>query len=85
MKCFYETFQWLLHCSYGNRGALGFVGRKAHAREADLEGTPEFYREKADSMLKQAQAVQSYEARAELLKLAEQWERLAQIVGHPNW
>src|SRR3954454_6193384 len=38
MKCFYETFQWLLHCSYGNRGALGFVGRKAHAREADFGG-----------------------------------------------
>ena len=50
-----------------------------------LEGTPEFYREKAEVMRKQAEAVQTPEAKAQLLKLAEHWERLAQTVENPSW
>ncbi len=50
-----------------------------------VQGTPEFYRERAEVMRKQAQAVRSPEAKAQLLKLAEHWERLAQTVEHPNW
>jgi hypothetical protein len=73
----------IVHTATEGHWALSDEKRTQEKRT--LEGTPEFYREKADSMLKQAQAVQSYEARAELLKLAEQWERLARIVGHPNW
>lgn len=50
-----------------------------------VAGSPEFYRERAEVMRKQAEAVQSPEAKSQLLKLAEQWERLAQTVEHPNW
>ena len=50
-----------------------------------LEGTPEFYRDRAEVMRSQAEAVQSAEAKAQLLKLAEHWDRLAQTVEHPNW
>jgi hypothetical protein len=50
-----------------------------------VAGSPEFYRQKAGVMRKQAAAVQSAEAKAQLLTLAEHWERLAQTVEHPNW
>ena len=54
-------------------------------KKPPLEGTPEFYRDRAGVMRSQAEAVQSPEAKAQLLKLAEHWERLAQTVEHPSW
>lgn len=50
-----------------------------------MAGTPEFYRQKAQTMLMQAETVQSPEAKAQLLKLAEHWERLAHTIEHPSW
>jgi hypothetical protein len=48
-------------------------------------GSPEYYRERAKEMIKQAEMAPSVDARSQLLILAEQWERLAETVEHPHW
>lgn len=44
-----------------------------------------YYREKAQEMLKQAEAAATPQAKAELIALAENWHRLAQTLEEPNW
>jgi len=56
--------------------------------EADkpaIPGTPDFYRQQAKEMLKQAEQAASAQARASFLGLADHWHRLAQQAEHPNW
>jgi len=48
-------------------------------------GSPEYYRERAREMIQQADEAPSETARAQLLILAGQWERLAETVEHPHW
>jgi hypothetical protein len=48
-------------------------------------GTPDFYREKARLLLREAEAASTDESRAALLNLAEHWQRLAQTAEHPSW
>ena len=57
------------------------------ASEIDPGGpmTPEFYKERALEMIAQAENATTEEARAQFLKLAEHWHRLAQTVELPNW
>jgi len=69
---------------YGNMG-VALPDETQTGKKRALQGTPEFYRDRAEVMRTQAQAVQSPEAKAQLLKLAEHWERLAQTVENPNW
>jgi hypothetical protein len=66
-------------------GGLALPDETRGKKKRALAGSPAFYRDKAEVMRKQAKAVQSPEAKAQLLKLAEHWERLAQTVEHPNW
>jgi hypothetical protein len=48
-------------------------------------GSPEYYRERARSMLKLADEAASQEARASLIMLAASWEELATQIEHPSW
>ena len=48
-------------------------------------GSPDYYRERAREMIKQAETAPSGDVRSQLLMLAEQWERLAETVEHPHW
>ena len=48
-------------------------------------GTPDFYREQAREMLRQADLAASEQARAAFLGLAEHWHRLAQQAENPSW
>jgi len=48
-------------------------------------GSPEYYRERARTMLKLADEAASDEARASLIILAASWEELANQVEHPGW
>ena len=48
-------------------------------------GSPEYYRERAKEMTKQAEVAPTGDARCQFLMLAEQWERLAETVEHPHW
>ncbi len=48
-------------------------------------GSPEYYRERARTMLKLADEAASDEARASLIMLAASWEELANQVEHPSW
>ena len=48
-------------------------------------GSPEYYRERARSMLKLADEAASEEARASLVMLAASWEQLANQIEHPGW
>jgi hypothetical protein len=48
-------------------------------------GSPDYYRERARSMLKMADEAASDEARASLIMLAASWEELAKQLEHPGW
>lgn len=48
-------------------------------------GSPEFYREKALALLKEAETATDEGRRASLLNLAEHWRRLAQNAEQPSW
>lgn len=48
-------------------------------------GSPEYYRERARTMLKLADEAASDEARASLIMLAASWEELAKQIEHPGW
>ena len=48
-------------------------------------GSPEYYRERARTMLKLADDAASDEARASLVMLAASWEQLANQIEHPSW
>jgi hypothetical protein len=48
-------------------------------------GSPDYYRERARDMIKQADEAPNDAARSQLLILAGQWERLAETVEHPHW
>lgn len=48
-------------------------------------GSPEYYRERARTMLKLADEAGSDEARASLVMLAASWEQLANQLEHPGW
>jgi len=48
-------------------------------------GSPEYYRERARSMLKLADEAGSEESRASLIMLAANWEELAMQLEHPGW
>lgn len=48
-------------------------------------GSPDYYRERARSMLKLADEAASEEARASLIMLAASWEELATQIEHPSW
>jgi len=48
-------------------------------------GSPEYYRERARTMLKLADEAASDEARASLIMLAASWEELANQLEHPHW
>jgi hypothetical protein len=48
-------------------------------------GSPEYYRERARTMLKLADEAASDETRASLIMLAASWEELAKQIEHPNW
>ncbi|HWU54645.1 MAG TPA: hypothetical protein VN175_04025 [Rhizomicrobium sp.] len=48
-------------------------------------GSPEYYRERARTMLKLADEAASDEARASLIMLAASWEELANQIEHPGW
>jgi hypothetical protein len=48
-------------------------------------GSPEYYRERARSMLRLADEAASEESRASLIMLAANWEELAMQVEHPGW
>ena len=48
-------------------------------------GSPDYYRERARDMIKQAEGAPSNDVRSQFLILAGQWERLAEIVEHPHW
>jgi len=48
-------------------------------------GSPDYYRERAREMIKQAEGAPSEDARSQFLILAGQWERLAEIIEHPHW
>jgi hypothetical protein len=50
-----------------------------------IPGTPDFYREQAKEMLRQAEQAASEQARASFLGLADHWYRLAQQAEHPSW
>lgn len=48
-------------------------------------GSPEYYRERARTMLKLADEAASDETRASLIMLAASWEELARQLEHPSW
>ena len=48
-------------------------------------GSAGYYRARARDMLRQAEQAASEDARAQFLKLADQWHRLAQKVEQPSW
>lgn len=48
-------------------------------------GSPEYYRERARTMLKLADEAASDETRASLIMLAASWEELAKQLEHPGW
>ena len=57
----------------------------ATAERLARPGSPEYYRERAREMIKQAEVAPTGDARCQFLMLAEQWERLAETVEHPHW
>jgi hypothetical protein len=62
---------------------MGFMDKEtAHPARA---GSPEYYRERARTMLKLADDAASEEARASLIMLAASWEELAKQLEHPGW
>jgi len=50
-----------------------------------IEGSPEFYRQRASEMLNKAGEAVSEEARTAYLQLAAYWQQLAQQLEEPNW
>jgi hypothetical protein len=50
-----------------------------------MEGTPDYYRERAAEMLKEAQEADTDNARNSYLMLATSWDNLAQQIEHPSW
>ena len=49
-----------------------------------IEGSAEFYRARAEEMLKQAEKA-TPDGKAKLIRLAQYWTRLAHSVEFPNW
>ena len=54
-------------------------------KQSAIAGSPDYYRERAAEMLKQAEDAVSEEARTTFLELAASWDRMAQLVERPNW
>jgi len=52
---------------------------------AEKPSSRNFYRERAQDCLKQADQATTDQARAEFLKLAEHWHRLAQKIETSDW
>ncbi len=50
-----------------------------------IAGSPEYYRERARSMLKLADEAASEETRVSFVLLAATWEELAKQLEHPGW
>lgn len=48
-------------------------------------GSPEYYRDRAAKLFRQAEEAASEEARASFLLLASQWQALAERLAHPSW
>ena len=48
-------------------------------------GSPDYYRERARTMLKLADEAGTQEARTSLIMLAASWEELANQLEHPHW
>ena len=48
-------------------------------------GSPDYYRERARSMLKLADEAMSEETRVSFVLLAATWEELAKQLEHPGW
>jgi hypothetical protein len=70
---FQETIQRLPRCVGGSE--LGF---ELSETEPVRPESPAFYRAKAQEIFQQAERATTEETRAELLALAEHWQRLAQ-------
>jgi hypothetical protein len=56
-----------------------------NTRKKPLEGTPEYYRERAAEMLKKAEEAATDTARSSYLQLAASWQQLAQKLEQPSW
>jgi hypothetical protein len=69
-------------CRYLN---VQFLGQSVANRKTPLEGTPEYYRERAAEMLKKSLEAETDNARNSYLMLASSWDNLAQQLEHPNW
>jgi len=50
-----------------------------------VTGSPEYYRERARTMLKLADEAGTEETRVSLVLLAATWEELAKQIEHPGW
>jgi hypothetical protein len=48
-------------------------------------GSPDYYRERARTMLKLADEARTEETRTSLVLLAATWEELAKQIEHPGW
>ena len=48
-------------------------------------GSPDYYRERARTMLKLADEAGTEETRTSLVLLAATWEELARQIEHPGW
>jgi hypothetical protein len=58
--------------------------KQEDARPA-MPGSPQYYRERARTMLRLADDAASEEARASLIMLAASWEELAKQIEYPGW
>jgi len=55
------------------------------AERAERLSAGDFYRERAQDCLKQADQATTDQAKTEFLRLAEHWHRLAQKIETSNW
>ena len=55
------------------------------SRERHFAGSPDYYRDRATEMLRKSEEVETEEAKRVFLTLAESWDRMAQLLEHPNW
>jgi len=66
-------------------GTVAYRERRLVESRSARPGTVAYYREKAQEMLKQAEAAATPQAKAELIALAENWHCLARTLEEPNW
>jgi len=79
-KFFGKQFNGLRIVLYG-----GIRGRQGVAERAERLSAGDFYRERAQDCLKQADQATTDQAKTEFLRLAEHWHRLAQKIETSNW